>query len=129
MGFFSYTCAKTNLPVLASTSWPEKYSRVVVLDDEGNKFSGSYDGYGNLITRDGAEIELDPYGDSILSGKTKLVLKKFYDGETFEDLGRSNTDPGQGHFHNEDAIELWYVRGGFSSYQEYLGAFRGLLAS
>jgi hypothetical protein len=129
MGFFSYTCAKTNLPVLASTSWPEKYSRVVVLDDEGNKFSGSYDGYGNVITRDGSEIELDPYGDAILSGKTKLVLRKFYEGETFEDLGRSNNDPGQGHFHNEDKIELWYARGGFASYQEYLGAFRGLLAS
>ncbi len=127
MGFFSYTCAKTNLPVLASTSWPEKYSRVVVLDDEGNKISGSYDGYGNVITRGGAEIELDY--NSILSGKTKLVLRKFYDGETFEDLGRSNNDPGQGHFHNEDAIELWYARGGFASYREYLGAFRGLLAS
>jgi hypothetical protein len=127
MGFFSYTCAKTNLPVLASTSWPEKYSRVVVLDDEGNKFSGSYDGYGIVITRAGAEIELDD--SSILSGKTKLVLRKFYDGETFEDLGRSNNDPGQGHFHNEDKIELWYARGGFASYREYLGTFRGLLAS
>jgi len=129
MGFFSYTCAKTNLPVLASEAWPEKYSRVVVLDGEGNKFSGSYDGYGNVITRDGSEIELDPYGDSILSGKTKLVLKEFYNGETFEDLGRSNSDPGQGYFHDEDKIELWYARRGFASYREYLGAFRGLLAS
>jgi hypothetical protein len=127
MGFFSYTCAKTNLPVLASTSWPEKYSRVVVLDDEGNKFSGSYDGYGNVITRAGAEIELDD--NSILSGQTKLVLKEFYNGETFEDLGRSNSDPGQGHFHDEKAIDLWYARCGFVSYREYLDAFRGLLAS
>jgi hypothetical protein len=126
MGFFSYTCAKTNLPVLASTSWPEKYSRVVVLDDEGNKILGSYDGYGNVDTQTGAEIELDD--SSILSGQTKLVLNAFYTGETFEDLGRSNSDPGQGHFHNEEAIELWYARGGFASYQEYLGAFRGVLA-
>ena len=128
MGFFSYTCAKTNLPVLASEAWPEKYSRVVVLDGEGNKFSGSYDGYGNVITPDGSEIELDPYGDSILSGKTKLVLKKFYDGETFEDLGRSNSDPGQGYFHDEDKIEVWYARGGFPSHREYVEAYRGPLA-
>lgn len=124
MGFFSYTCAKTNLPVLASTSWPEEYSRVVVLDEDGNKFSGSYDGYGNVITRDGSEIELDPYGDSILSGKIKLVLKKFYDGETFQDLGRSNNDPGQGHFHDEGRIQLWYSRKGFPSHREFVEAYR-----
>lgn len=123
MGFFSYTCAKTNLPVLASTSWPEKYSRVVVLDEDGNKFSGSYDGYGNVIMRSGDEIELDD--SAILSGKTKLILQSFYDGETFADVGKSSYDPGQGHFHDEEAIELWYARRGFQSHREYVEAYRG----
>lgn len=127
MGFFSYTCAKSNLPILASTSWPEKYSRIIVLDEDGNKFAGSYDGYGNVFTQAGAEIELDD--SAIHAGRTKLILKSFYDGETFEDVGQSKHDPGQGHFHDEGKIELWYSRGGFPSHREYVEAYRGLLAS
>lgn len=122
MGFFSYTCAKTNLPVLASTSWPEEYSRVVVHDEDGNKFSGSYDGYGNVFTQSGSEIELDD--SAILAGRTKLILRSFYDGETFEGLGKSNYDPGQGHFHDEEKIELWYSRKGFPSHREFVEAYR-----
>lgn len=121
MGFFSYTCAKTNLPILASTSWDEKYSRVVMLDAKGTVFHGSYDGYGNIIG-DCGEIELEY--DSVESGKIKLVLEKFYNGERFEALPKSGWDPGQGHFHDPDEIDKWYAQGGFPSHKDMVKAYR-----
>jgi hypothetical protein len=123
MGFWSYTCAKTHLPILASTSWgwDEGYSKVTMLDADNNRVSGSYDGYGRIHSSDGGETELDD--DAILSGRAKLVLSKFYKGEKFEELGRNSSDPGQGHFHNEDDIEVWYAQGGFPSHKDMIRAY------
>ncbi len=121
MGFYSYTCAKTHLPILASTSWGDEYSKVVVLDGEGTIFRGLYDGYGRVVTRAGAEVELDD--GAILSGKVKLVSGKFYSGERFDELGRSSSDPGQGHFHDSDRIDGWYANGGFPSWADYRNAY------
>lgn len=121
MGFYSYTCAKTNLPIMASVSWGDDYSKVVVLGKNGDMFRGTYDGYGRVCTLDGMEVELDD-GD-ILSGKVKLVSGLFYAGETHGALPPSKTDPGQGHFHDSDRIGAWYARGGFPTWEDYRDAY------
>lgn len=123
MGFYSYTCAKTNLPIMASTSWGDDYSKVVVLGQTGSIFQGIYDGYGRVLTSEGMEIELDD--SAILSGKIKLVCQKFYAGEKFEDLPKSRNELGQGHFHNEEKVQEWYDKGGFPSWKEYAEAYTG----
>jgi hypothetical protein len=121
MGFYSYTCAKTNLPIMASTSWGDSFSSVVVLSEDGNIFRGSYDGYGRVFTSDGMEVELND--SSIMSGKVKLVSGSFYKGEKFSSLEKSRNDPGQGHFHDPDKVEKWYSLGGFPSWQDYRDAY------
>jgi hypothetical protein len=123
MGFFSYTCAKTNLPVLASTSWGEnEYSRVHILCRDGSIMQGYYDGYGRIDLASGGTLE--EFDDAILSGQWKLVLSKFYAAETFAELGVSRHEPGQGHFHDNEKIEKWHDQQGFPSYQEYVQAFK-----
>lgn len=121
MGFYSYTCAKTHLPILASTSWGDEYSKVVVLGENGTVFRGVYDGYGRVDVDGGMEVELDD--GKILDGKVKLVASRFYDGEAFGEVGKSGADPGQGHFHDPTRIEAWYARGGFPSWGDFRNAY------
>jgi hypothetical protein len=121
MGFYSYTCAKTNLPIMASVSWGDEYAKVVVLGESGSFFKGVYDGYGRVLTPDGTEVEMED--SKILSGRLKLVLLKFYENERFEELGKSHSDPGQGHFHDEDLVDEWYSKRGFATWKEYRDAY------
>ena len=77
MGFTSYTCAKTNLPVLNSNSWgsmPETYE-VVMLFKNGDRVSGCYDGYGRVEIEGGGLIE--SIHDALENKEAKLVLQKF----------------------------------------------------
>jgi hypothetical protein len=122
MGFFSFTCAKSHLPVMASTSWGEDdFSRVHLLTRDGGIMQGQYDGYGRLEMNDGGTLEdLD---EPILAGKWKLVLSKFYRGEKFDELDRSFHEPGQGHFHDSDLLAKWFAQGGFPTYQDYVDAY------
>jgi hypothetical protein len=118
MGFFSYTCAKTHLPIMASTSWegPPEMCQVVVLKKDGSSFQGSYDGYGRVS---GVEVDYE----DLESGQVKYVLQKFWNGETFDQLGNSHNDPGQGHFHNAAKVMRWYAQGGFPSYKDFIKAY------
>jgi hypothetical protein len=123
MGFYSYTCAKTNLPIMASTSWGEDYSRVVVLGEDGSIIRGVYDGYGRVFTKEGIEVEIED--ESVMKGRVKFVSASFYGGEKFSALSPSRPDPGQGHFHDEDKVSKWYSAGGFSTWDEYRMAYYG----
>jgi len=142
MGTYSWTCAKTNLPILGSESWGRvgpsghdfgDFTQVVLLHpDEGIVAYGTYYGYGQLEV-DGSkpnrgigyvsELEFSEDGttEAIASGRAKLALASHYDPakDTFESLGRSRTDPGQGHFHDEDFILRCREAGGFASYDGY----------
>ncbi len=111
MGFFSKTCAKTCLPVMAGTSWigDPRYSEVVCLFPNGDKLSGTYDGYGRI---DGTDI-VNRFDDA------KFVLKMFYQDEAYAQLGKSHDEPGQGHFHDPRFVEQAFAKGGYASFDEY----------
>lgn len=103
MGFFSYTCAKTGLPILADGPWRDVgASEVVALYPNGDRIRGSYDGYGRV---GGREI-LD---DMDRPGGAKLVLAEFFANEKYDSLGTSNHEPGQGYFHDEAFINAMFT--------------------
>ena len=113
MGFFSKTCAKTNLPICA----PEvnrSLSEIVVLYPDGRKVEGTYDGYGRVngeqLLEDCSSKEWDDL---------KFVVASKYDGERYEDLGESRNELGQGYFLSREFLALGISRGGFKSYAEY----------
>lgn len=114
---FSYTCAKTHLPVMAvSSDATRDLSNVVVLYRNGEQVVGAYAGEGNVSGH-----QVDP--SSIEQGDIKFVLQRFYSGEKFEDLGPSWKDPGFGYFHNLDKLDAWLDAGGFPSYAAFLAAY------
>lgn len=101
MGYFSYTCAKTGLPIMAGelANDPEEkaLAKATILLPNGDKMSGLYDGYGHLGHLD--------IGDLVEIEGAKMVLSCFHRGETYEQLGRSEWDPGQGAHHDWDLIK------------------------
>ena len=124
MGFSSFTCAITNLPILNHTSWggiPDAY-KVVLLFKNGDRVTGSYDGYGRVHTDGGATVD-DIY-DSIEKKTVKMVLQKFCTPEdTFKTVGKNHHEPGQGHFHDATKVRRWHAQGGFPTYGAYSKAY------
>lgn len=100
MGFFSWQCAKTNKPVMSEyavgNSPYEFASKVVVLFRNGNRLSGTYDGYGRV---DGFEIV--DYDER----EWRMVIQDYYDNETFDQLPINKHDRGQGYFYSDDELE------------------------
>lgn len=94
MGYFSFTCAKTGLPIVSHGQGADpKHSTVYVIPKVGRAARGSYDGYGHILDSD-AEEPLDiggPDGD-------KMVLAHFFKGESWSELGESKSDPDQGSY-------------------------------
>lgn len=126
MGFFSWTCAKTNLPIMAGEAWGdfEDLTEVVLLTERGNfSVRGTYDGYGNIEATNLIDTGLS---DLLDSGRAKMVLAKFYDPkvDTYDNLGKSQFEPGQGYFHNEEFVLKCIEAGGFASYEGYCLAYR-----
>lgn len=104
MGFFSWTCAKTGLPIMANVpSHEEAWSKVVALYADGRtKVRGLYDGYGRI---DGHEIADDMVGPQ----RPKLVLQAFYENEPYAAIARRSEDePGQGYFHDRRFIAAMF---------------------
>lgn len=108
MGFFSWTCAKTGLPLMAASAWhddPEigpALCGAVLLGPEGEIARGTHDGYGRFGGIDLVDTGLDGRIDN---GELAFVLSRWHAGETFADLtGRSASDPGQGFFHERDDL-------------------------
>ncbi len=103
MGFFSWQCAKSEKPVMAElavrgSTW-EFASDVIVLFKNGDRISGRYDGYGRV---DGFElVDLD-------ESRWRMVIWRYYNEETFDQLPQNKHDPGQGYFYSdEDLTELF----------------------
>ena len=100
MGFFSWRCAKSDKPVMAevavrNTPWAFA-SEVVVLFNNGDLISGTYDGYGRV---DG--VELIDYSEE----RWRMVIDQFYNGETFDQLSQNKYDQGQGFFYNDEDLQ------------------------
>lgn len=115
MGFFSWTCAKTNLPILHGLD-------IVVLDRDGGKILGVYDGYGRVESKNLQTVELDY--DAIEEGRVKLLLKEFYKDEEFNQVGRSQNEPGQGHFHDMAKLKRKWRANAFPTYESYCEWYR-----
>lgn len=116
MGFFSKTCAKTHLPVVAEPVGIWKLNRVIALLPDGRKFRGSYDGYGRVDGHEVAE-EWD---------KVKFVLEAYYEGEEYKDLGKSGVELGQGYFMDRKFLHHCLLNGPFKNRAEYTRAFKRL---
>lgn len=108
MGFFSWTCAKTQLPIMATAHWgadPDiagSLCDAVLIAPEGVVARGRYDGYGRL---GGFDIIDGGYGDLLDEGDAALVLSRWYDGERLGELEkRSLMEPGQGFFHEREEL-------------------------
>lgn len=109
MGFFSSTCAKTHLPILASVGWDREAPRlthIVVVPPHGDPYEAVYDGYG--LGGDGCDFD-----------ELKLVLASDYKGERYEDLGPSEPEPNQGYFHYPEFIAALLPCPGFASHSGY----------
>jgi hypothetical protein len=117
MGFFSKTCAKTHLPVVAEPVGITKLNRVVALLPDGRKFTGSYDGYGRVDGHDEVAEAWD---------KVKFVLEAYYEGETYDDLGNSGPELAQGFFMSKDFLHYCLLKGPFKNRAEYTRTFKRL---
>ena len=72
-------------------------SRVVVLFKNGDRLSGTYDGYGRV---DGYEIVDYP------ESTWRMVIEQYYNGETFDQLECNGHEPGQGFFYSDEDLEV-----------------------
>lgn len=117
MGFFSWTCAKTQLPVLAAPAWhrdaPDLCS-VVVIKQDGSVIRGVYDGYGRVGDT--------PVADLMQNG-AKMVIAKYYQGEPYSGLGCSGRAPGQGFSYRKEILDGWVAQGGFPSFEAFRAAY------
>lgn len=120
MGFFSKTCAKTNLPVVADCKGFPKLNEIVVLFPDGKKLEGSYDGYGRV---GGVSLMPDGYIEKDWDD-LKFVLKWKYEGESYKDLGQSHDELAQGYFMSDTFLKVCMEEGSFKNYSEYKKAMQ-----
>mgnify|MGYP003331884663 FL=1 len=120
MGYFSKTCAKTHLPVVVQTLGIPHLNNVVALLPDGTKLEGSYDGYGRVA---GQCLVGDDF-DHDLWKKTKFVLRDYYEGETYEQLGKSGDELAQGYFMDKAFLHYCIMHGPFKNRAQYTRAFK-----
>ena len=122
MGFFSRTCAKTHIPVVASHKGIfNQFSQVVVLYPDGHKVVGEYDGYGRV---NGIDLLPECYGKDW--DALKFIIQKHYAGENYDDLGKSGNELAQGFFMSREFLIHCELKGGFKNYSAYKKAFNKL---
>ena len=120
MGYFSKCCAKTNLPVVVDTLGIPHLNLVVALMPDGRKFEGSYDGYGRV----GGQNVLEYDDGNFVWPKVKFVLRDYYNGETYKELGKSNDEKAQGYFMDKAFLHYCIKNGPFKNRAEYTKAFK-----
>lgn len=115
MGFFSKTCAKTHLPVVAQCKDLPRLNEIVVLLPNGTKLEGSYDGYGRV---GGVDLMPDGYVEKEWDA-IKFVLKEKYNNESYEELGMSGDELAQGYFMSDRFLKICLDEGSFKNYSAY----------
>lgn len=103
MGFFSWRCASSNIPVMAedavrNTPWVIA-CRVIVLFRDGSRIIGTYDGYGRVYN-ESHEVDLMDYDES----QWRMSILSCYSSETFEQLKPNKHDRGQGFFYSDEEL-------------------------
>ena len=117
MGCFSWTCAKSGLSI--ATVWsglPVEYSGCYLVTPDKVIYEPEYDGYGMFGGVDvyellgegdrdlGIERNFEPELRSEKPFDVKVVLAKFYKGESYGELEPSKLCPYQGFMHDEDYL-------------------------
>ena len=120
MGFFSKTCAKTHLPIVAPARGIPRLNRVVALLPDGGKVVGSYTGFGS-IDNDAGRHELHADWDRV-----KLVLQEHYEEEGYNQLGKSGDELAQGYFMSREFLHHCLQHGPFKDRAAYTRAFKKL---
>ena len=121
MGYFSKTCAKTHLPVVVAEVGIPQLNLVVALFPDGRKLEGSYDGYGRV----GGHDLMAEYSDSEWN-KIKFVLQNKYEGEDYDNLGKSGNELAQGFFMARKFLQHSILKGSYKDYAEYKRTFKKL---
>lgn len=99
MGFYSYTCAASGLPIRSAySSFSPITHDVVVLDSKGVLAFGEYDGYGGVGSWRASEFN-HPF---------KIVLRAFYKSSKWDSYGESHSDPWQGFFGSSAFVDAIY---------------------
>ncbi|NBT32704.1 MAG: hypothetical protein EBT13_12620 [Rhodobacteraceae bacterium] len=121
MGCFSKTCAKSHWPVVSQwrRAYPD-FTQVVALLPNGEIIRGAYDGYGRV---DGIDVMESPRG-RYWWPRVKLVLERFYAGETYDQLGRSGDELAQGYFMSGHFLDHCFENGPFKNRAAYRRAFK-----
>jgi len=100
MGFFSWKCAKSEKPVMADIAvrgTPFEFaSFVIVIFKDGRRYTGAYDGYGRVV-----DLELLDYPED----SWRMVIERYYNNETFDELSKNKHDQGQGFFYSDEDLE------------------------
>lgn len=123
MGISSYTCAKTNLPIIvigSSLVDGKDLNKVLLFPGPGEEpILGTLGQYQTFQYRDGTFDLLESgIARKIEKGEAKFALRDFLEpGDHFGTLGRSHSDPGQGGLTYEDRFLSRAVKaGGFKSF-------------
>lgn len=131
MGFFSWRCAKCGLPVInhyAGGVGEPNLNAITVLTPDGDVLHGHYDGYGRMDVDDGPSdygdvfdiselVEWEDEGEGVEQREPCVLHTCCYsEGDTYEEVGQSRSDPAQGFFYGPDQVE--WVRDQVKRYLE-----------
>lgn len=119
MGFVSKTCAKTHLPITC-TYKSREFSEVMALLPDGSLRFGHYDGYGRV----GDESVMEDANGKWIWDDVKFVLGRHYQGESYEQLGKSHDELAQGYFMADEFLEYCKKHGAFKNHAAYVRAFK-----
>lgn len=125
MGFFSWLSAKSgeSIPAYPYAERPKYMSEVVLVLPDDSLIEGIYGGYGDITADDGHKYDIYTVIAEYLDGYDgtgreyifkaegafdkahdliKIVRKKEYNGERWDQLKPSQNCPDQGYFYEED---------------------------
>jgi len=123
MGISSFTCAKTNLPIIVTHEEMidgKNMNDVVFYPGRGESPIRGWLGQYATFEWDGGSIRLwdEGFGKKLQKGEAKLALADFLeDGDGFDTIGQSHLDPGQGGAtYDEDFVARAVMAGGFKTF-------------
>lgn len=127
----SYTCARTQIPIVADRyAGGVDLSHVHLVDaDDRILATGRYDGFGRLLFRDGGFQDLDAgmAPAALAAGSWRLLLAGMMSRPARASEALSRPDPGLGRFHDQRMLEQAVAADGFASHFGFLLAYRRLV--